>query len=50
MNVVKNEVMKELSKRCNKSEKIIKIMIEECNKIGLNLKESERYILDFLNK
>ena len=46
-NVVEKEVIKKLSKKCNRNEKIIKIMLEECKKVGYNIKESQHCILKF---
>lgn len=48
--VVENEVIKELSKKCNRSERIIKIMIEECKNIGFSIEKSRQVILEFLKK
>lgn len=47
MKVVENEVIKELSENCNRNEKIIKIMLEECKKVGYNIEESNHIIFEF---
>lgn len=47
MNVVEDEVIKELSKKYNKKKKVIKILLEECNSFGYNIKESIEIVIEF---
>ena len=47
MNVVENEEIKELSKKYNKKKKVIKILLEECNSFGYNIKESIEKVIEF---
>ena len=49
MNVVENEIIKELSKKFGKKEKMIFIMFEESLKLGCNNVEAEENIIDFIN-
>lgn len=45
--VVENEVIKELSKKCSRKGKVIKIMLERCRNVGYNIQESKQSILEF---
>ena len=45
--IVLDEVVKELREKYNKKEQVIKIMLEECKKLGYNIKESKEIIIDF---
>ena len=47
MNVLENEEIKELSKKYNKKKKVIKILLEECNSFGYNIKESIEIVIEF---
>lgn len=49
MNVVENEIIKELSKKYGKKEKMIFIMFEESLKLGCNNVEAKENIIDFIN-
>ena len=42
-----NEVVKELSAKYNKKEKVIKSMIEKSKKLGYNMESSKKCIDDF---
>lgn len=48
MNVVEKEVMKELSKKYNKKEKIIKIMLEKSIALGYDIVKSKENIIKFM--
>lgn len=45
--LVEREVVKELSKKQNKKEVLIQIMIESCVEMGYNVKEGKEIICDF---
>jgi hypothetical protein len=49
MNVIENEV-KKLSKKYNKKEQMIKIMLEKCCDLGYNLKEGKELIEIFFKE
>lgn len=42
-----DEIVKELSKECGKKEKVIRIMIEKCIKLGYNIESSKRLVRTF---
>lgn len=46
---VLNVIVEELSKKFNKREQVIIILIEECKNLGYNMKESKEKISDFFN-
>lgn len=48
MNVIKDEIMKELSEKYNKKEKIITIMFEKSFELGYNSKEAKENIIEFI--
>ena len=48
MNVVKDEVIKELSKEYNKKEIVIQIMIKKCEELNYSINESKKIIEEFL--
>lgn len=49
MNIVEDEIMKELSKKYNKKEKIIKIMLEKSIALGYDIAKSKENIIKFMN-
>lgn len=48
--VVVDEIIKELSKKYNKKEKIIEIMLEKSMNLGYDVIESKENIEEFINK
>ena len=48
MNVIKDEIIKELSEKYNKKEKIITIMFEKSFELGYNSKEAKENIIEFI--
>lgn len=48
--VVLNEVIKELSEKYNKKEKIIKIMLEKSIVLGYDIVKSKENIIKFMDK
>jgi hypothetical protein len=48
MDVVKNEIIKELSKKYNKKEKNITIMLEKSFELGYNNEEAKENIIEFI--
>lgn len=48
MNVVKNEIINELSEKYNKKKKIITIMLEKSFELGYNSKEAKENIIEFI--
>ncbi len=49
-NVVENEVIKELSKKYGKKEKIIRIMLEKSINLGYNINNSIKNISVFIEE
>lgn len=47
MDVVENEIIKELSKKYNKNEKVIQIMVKKCMDLNYNINEGKRVIEEF---
>lgn len=50
MNIVENEVIRELSEKYHKKEKLMRIMVEKCKKVGYNIQESKQIIMEFYKK
>ena len=50
MNIVKNEIIKELSKKYGKKENLIRIMVEKSFNLGYDLEDSLEEITSFLNQ
>lgn len=50
MNVVENDVVKELSEKYCKKEKLIKIMIEKSFELGYNENNTMQNIIEFMEK
>lgn len=48
--VVENEVIKELSEKYHKKEKLIRIMVEKCKSLGYNIQEAKGMIENFYQK
>lgn len=48
--VVEKEVMKELSKKYNKKEKVIEIMLEKSIEMGYDIIKSKENIIEFIER
>lgn len=48
--VVENEVIRELSEKYGKNEKIIKTMVEKCKGLGYNIQETKESVEEFYQK
>lgn len=47
MDVVENEIIKELSKKYNKNEKVIQFMVKKCMDLNYNINEGKKIIEEF---
>lgn len=47
--VVLEEIIKKLSKKYNKKEEVVEIMVKKCVELGYNIDEAKRLIKQFYN-
>lgn len=47
--VILDEIVKELSKKYNKREQVVKVLLDKCKIFSYNIKESKEIIINFFN-